>query len=55
MEKKARKQRKQGWYSSNGQGEQDMATHGRNGLRYWPDIRQVEDQARQIQSAKGVY
>ena len=32
-----------------------MATHGRNGLRYWPDIRQVEDQARQIQSAKGVY
>ena len=38
-----------------GLGEEDMATHGRNGLRYRAVIRQVEDQARQIQRAKGVY
>ena len=32
-----------------GQGEEDMATHRRNGLRYRLDIRQAEDQARQLQ------
>ena len=31
-----------------GQGEEDMVTHRRNNLRYGPDIRQMEDQARKI-------